>query len=329
MGNALLNIKPHQVSRDLRGYSVMLYGTPKSGKTYNATRFPKHLLLAFEKGYNAIPGAMVQPINSWRDFRNVLIDLRDEEVKKTYETIIIDTADIAYDYCVDYICNQNDVDTIGDLAYGKGYALVAKEFDSCIRKILNMDYGLVLISHSTDRTEKDEHGEEYTRMEPTLDKRGRLICERTCDIVGLSRPTKNEDGTVTTKLFMRETPRFMAGSRFKYIDPVIEFTYDNLVDAIKRAIDKEEEISGQEYITSARMNAYEDNQDSEPLDFDALKSDFTKLAGELMAKSESNRAKITKIVTEYLGNGNKIGDATPNQAPQIELINNELRALLK
>jgi hypothetical protein len=59
MGNALLNIKPHQVSRDLRGYSVMLYGTPKSGKTYNATRFPKHLLLAFEKGYNAIPGAMV------------------------------------------------------------------------------------------------------------------------------------------------------------------------------------------------------------------------------------------------------------------------------
>lgn len=192
-----------------------------------------------------------------------------------------------------------------------------------------MDYGLVLISHSTDRTEKDEHGEEYTRMEPTLDKRGRLICERTCDIVGLSRPTKNEDGTVTTKLFMRETPRFMAGSRFKYIDPVIEFTYDNLVDAIKRAIDKEEEISGQEYITSARMNAYEDTQDSEPLDFDTLKSDFTKLAGELMAKSESNRAKITKIVTEYLGNGNKIGDATPNQAPQIELINNELRALLK
>ena len=61
----LLNIQPHQVSRDMRGYSVFFYGEPKSGKTTTATKFPNHLLLAFEKGYNAIPGAMAQPINSW------------------------------------------------------------------------------------------------------------------------------------------------------------------------------------------------------------------------------------------------------------------------
>ena len=42
----LLNIKPHQVSRDMRGYSVFFYGDPKSGKTTTATKFPKHLLLA-------------------------------------------------------------------------------------------------------------------------------------------------------------------------------------------------------------------------------------------------------------------------------------------
>ena len=45
----LLNIQPHQVSRDLRGYSVFFYGEPKSGKTTIATRFPKHLLLASNK----------------------------------------------------------------------------------------------------------------------------------------------------------------------------------------------------------------------------------------------------------------------------------------
>ena len=328
MGNPLLDIKPHQVSRDLRGYSVMLYGTPKSGKTTTACQFPHHLLLAFEKGYNAIPNAMAMPINSWRDFRNVLINLRDEEVKKSYETIIIDTADIAYDYCVDYICNQNGVDTIGDLAYGKGYALVAKEFDTCLRKILNMDYGLVLISHSTDRVERDEKGEEYTRMEPTLDKRGRLICERTCDIVGMSRPTANPDGTVTTKLFMRETPRFVAGSRFKYIDPMIEFTYDNLVDAINRAIDKEAEVSGKEVITNSHQNVYQSAEDDD-LDFNVLKNEFSSLVGQLMTKSESNRAKISKIVTEYLGAGKKVGDADEMMAPQIKLINNELKFLLK
>ena len=68
----LLNITPHQVSRDLRGYSMFFYGEPKSGKTTIATKFPRHLLLAFEKGYNAIPGAMAQPVNSWSEFRKVL-----------------------------------------------------------------------------------------------------------------------------------------------------------------------------------------------------------------------------------------------------------------
>ena len=40
MGNSLLDIKPHQVSRNLRGYSVLFYGTPKSGKTTIASQFP-------------------------------------------------------------------------------------------------------------------------------------------------------------------------------------------------------------------------------------------------------------------------------------------------
>ena len=46
----LLSITPHQVSRDLRGYSVLFYGEPKSGKTTTATKFPNHLILGFEKG---------------------------------------------------------------------------------------------------------------------------------------------------------------------------------------------------------------------------------------------------------------------------------------
>lgn len=122
----LLNITPHQVSRDMRGYTVFLYGEPKSGKTTTATKFPRHLLLAFEKGYNAIPGAMAQPINSWAEFKRVLRQLKDDKVKEMYETIIIDTVDIAYNYCEKYICanaprgdGSFGVDSIGDIPYGK------------------------------------------------------------------------------------------------------------------------------------------------------------------------------------------------------------------
>jgi hypothetical protein len=34
---SIFDIKPHEVSRDLRGYSVLLYGAPKSGKTTTAS----------------------------------------------------------------------------------------------------------------------------------------------------------------------------------------------------------------------------------------------------------------------------------------------------
>lgn len=72
----LMSLTPHKVSRDLRGYSVFFYGEPKSGKTTTAARFPEALLLAFEKGYNAIPGIIAQPINSWSEFKQTLRELK-------------------------------------------------------------------------------------------------------------------------------------------------------------------------------------------------------------------------------------------------------------
>ena len=96
---SLLDLNPHEVSRDLRGYSVLFYGTPKSGKTTIASKFPGALLLAFEKGYNALPGVYAQPINSWGEFKKLFTELKTPEVQEKFQTILIDTADIAYSYC--------------------------------------------------------------------------------------------------------------------------------------------------------------------------------------------------------------------------------------
>ena len=61
----LLKIEPHKVSRDLSGYITYIYGAPKTGKTTLAVQMPNAILLAFEKGYNALPGVMAQDITSW------------------------------------------------------------------------------------------------------------------------------------------------------------------------------------------------------------------------------------------------------------------------
>ena len=48
----------------------MLYKL-KIGKTTFAVQAPKNLLLAFEKGYNALGGIKAQEINKWSDFKIV------------------------------------------------------------------------------------------------------------------------------------------------------------------------------------------------------------------------------------------------------------------
>lgn len=321
---SLLDIQPHVVSRDLRGYSVLLYGEPKSGKTTTASKFPKSLLFAFEKGYNALPGVMAQPINSWGEFKKFLGELKQPAVQEKFSTIIIDTADIAYNLCEKFICSRENVDTIADLAYGKGYSMVGAEFDESLRRILNLNYGLILISHSTDKTFKDTDGNEYQQIVPTLDKRGRLICERTCDIIGYSCPVNTETGT-QTRLFMRATPRYMAGSRFAYVPDSIEFNYENLVNAICEAIDKQAKEFGNQYITNEAVN----NIVKEPeYDFNALQREFQDIAGELVSRNQSNSIKIVSVVDKYLGKGKKVMDCNPDQCEQIDLIIHDLKQML-
>ena len=336
----LLSIQPHQVSRDMRGYSVFFYGEPKSGKTTTATKFPNHLLLAFEKGYNAIPGAMAQPINSWSEFRKVLRQLKDPEVQKKFETIIIDTADIAYDYCEKYICANNNVDTIGDIGYGKGYTLVGKEYDEALRSIVQMNYGLVLISHAQDKTFTDEAGKEFNQIIPTLGTRPRNIVSRMCDIIGYSRSVQDAEGHTSTKLFMRGTPRYVAGSRFKYTPDYIDFSYTELCKAISEAIDKQMKEDGEEYFTDTKNNLYEDTTKS--LDFDELMKEFSTIIANIPGSADAHgdteegikfkeywQPRISQIIENYLGKGHKIKDATRDQVEAIDLIVSELKDIVK
>ena len=328
----LLAVQPHKMSRDLRGYSVFLYGGYKTGKTTTACKFPNHLLLAFEKGYSAIPGAMAQPINDWREFKQVLKELKKDEVKEKFETIIVDTGDIAYDYCTKYICNNNDATSISEIPYGKGYSLVSKEFDDCLRLIVQLGYGLVIISHETDKTFKDEYGQDYLKIVPTLDKRANNIIARMCDIIGYSRSFETDEGT-TTKLYMRGTPRFEAGSRFKYTPDEIIFNYDNLVKAISDAVEKHEKEVGKELFTNEKEDAYKDT--TSELDYDALMEEFQSLMSMLEEKYPAEKMesffvpRIQQMAEKYLGKGNKISNCSYNQVEQLALIIDDIKELIE
>ena len=195
-----------------------------------------------------------------------------------------------------------------------------------------MGYGIVLISHATDKTFTDEQGKQYNKIVPTLDKRANNIVSRMADIIGYSRIVSDAEGNESTKLFMRGTSRFEAGSRFKYTPPFIDFTYEALVNAIGEAIDKQAEADGnKELFTDKRENAYFDTTSS--LDFDELMTEFNDKIKSIVTEVGEEKFKeywqprITEIIERYIGKGNKVNDMNRDQIEQLDLIVSDLKDL--
>ena len=310
----LLNIQPTVISRDLKGKYILIYGKPKTGKTTLASKFPKNLLLAFEKGYNAIDNIYVQDINSWSEFKQALRQLKRPEVQELYHTITIDTTTIAYEMCEQYICAQNGVQSISEIPWGGGYAATKKEFESCLRQITMMGYGLVLISHIETRKEKTADDSEIEILAPSMPKRCYEVVNQIVDIIGYIATEWDETGESQRYLYTRQTPTVMAGSRFKYLAPKIVLGYDQLVEAINNAIDKQRDIDGAKVVDKAEEKVHEE------LDFDKIREEASILWGNLVAKDPDNAARILKKVEMIFGRKIKLSEITEDQKELFNLV---------
>ena len=324
----ILNIEPTVISRDLKGKFVLLYSAPKAGKTSMACSFPKNLLCAFEKGYNAISGAMAIDINRWADFKQVIRQLKKPEAQEKYNTITIDTASIAYNLCEKYICAQNGVQSISDIAWGRGYGAVQEEFETTLREITQLGYGLVLITHEEVRKEISNNDSEIEIVKPALNKRAYEVCNRLVDIIGYIQVIWNEDGTNERWLITRQTPTIMAGSRFRYMPPRIKFGYDELVRAIGEAIEKSETEDGAVVVDKV------ENKIEETLDYNQLMTEAKELWNILVPDTTTTSSKemaktILKKVEMIFGKPIKISDITEDQVDLLQLVVLDMRDLNK
>ena len=314
----LLELKPHKVSRDLSGYITYIYGPGGAGKTTFGSETPKPLLLAFEKGYNAIPGIIAQDITTWGELKQVLRDLKKPEVKAMFSTIIVDTVDIASQLCEKYLCNQLGIENIGDGGWStNGWSKVKREWEQTFRAVTMEGYALVFISHSKDKTFTRKDNTSYNQIVPSCSTAYNEIIKNMSDIMGYIEVEHGE-----RKLILRSNDESVdCKCRFKHIEPEIVFGYQNLVDALNRAIDAEANATDNKFVTDEKI----ENVTVTTYDYDILKAEFNDLVSKIMTKNQSNAPKITAIVDKYLGKGKKVTEATPEQAELIHLINIELR----
>lgn len=321
----LLGLQPHKVSRDLSGYITFIYGPPKVGKTTLATQMPGALLLAFERGYNAIPGIIAQDVNTWGEMKQIFRELKKPEVQEVYKTIIVDTVDIAADLCQKYICNQLGIDNMGDGGWGtNSWSKYKKEFEDVFRGLTMMGYAVVFISHSKTGTDKDQTGKEFGFTKPTTQSSALQIIENMADIYCFARMYLGADGEEKRVLTLRSPAGsgISCGSRFKYIASEIPLNYDALTKAIGEAIDKEAKENGNKFVTNERESA----PIVKEYDFDALMAQFETMAGDLMTKDQTYyQPRITQIIEKYLGKGKKMSGVTRDQAELVYLVVTEIQ----
>lgn len=320
----LLNLQPQLISKNLKGKYIMLYGLPGVGKTSLAAQFEKVLIAGFEMGTNALNNVYVAPVKTWDDWKKMVRDLcRNNELKEKFHAIATDTIDEAWNLCTKYVCGQAGVENLGDVPFGKLYAEASKEFRQTFRDLAYNGYGLIFTSHSTEKEFTNEKGEKYNMIIPACPSRAFDIVNKMVDIIAYIREISLEDGDKAVRkrfMFFRDEvgDRFLVKSRYRYIKPYVELSYDALIDAIYEAVDLECSHSGGE--ASDEHNPYT------KLNFDELMEEAKMLWGTVVQNNKT--AQASEILATIFGKPTKFSEILPEDVEKLNQVLIEVRSIL-
>lgn len=303
----------------------------KTGKSTFGSQLPRSLFLNFENGTNALAGIRAVPILRWTDAKKVLTQLRKPQAKEMYDSIVVDTASIAWQLCEKYICQRESVDSIRDIGWGAGWTMLRNEFSEFWREITLLGFGVLFISHSKDRpTEmRDENGEAITAVAPDLPSSAYAIINSIVDIIGYLQVQMNPDGTTERYLYTRATPTIFAGSRYRYLAPKIKFGYQELVDAIGEAIDEDVKLNGAQVTDHTETIQIKARPFKEVLEEAKIVWESYLSSAATEEEKEQRFNILSDIKKKIFGTTDfKLSLATPSQSDLIELFVDEVKELL-
>ena len=188
--------------------------------------------------------------------------------------------------------------------------------------VTSAGYTCIFIAHEGTREFNDENGNKYSMIYPFGDKR---IIDPICNLVdiiayaAINNPDENGN-EVKSSLYLKNTRKYHARSRFDYIVPYLkEFTAENLQEALKEAIKKQERVEGNVSVSFAQQQAAIERPE---MSFDEL---FTAIKGFAVKMGElGKKDKYKEIVESHLGVGKGVQETTPKQKQLLELIHEDL-----
>jgi hypothetical protein len=249
-----LPTKPRRSTRELWERSALWHGIPKIGKSTLASQYPSPIFASTEDGLGDLD-VFEMPIfdnikrtpigtnefkeefegpSGWESFKTMLHDLQHRE--HNFQTLIVDTVDNLWLRCVKWHTVHHGVEYEheGSLGFGKGAALIVRDFADTLGWAQRLPIGLILISHSEEKEYTDfKSGKKKTRVACTLPSRAMKVVNGMVDLIfyfvyeGRERVIKTRSG-----------PNYDAGSRVGTLPETIKpLTFDAIVEAYTIATD--------------------------------------------------------------------------------------------
>jgi len=223
---------------DVRRKKILMHSFPKFGKTTWAASIPNAIFLATEPGLGSVEALR------WEDEHgNYVIDSWEKLLQATKEVVdsnqfsmlIIDTLDLAFELCRDYVCRQNNepYHTDGKLGYGKGTTLINNEMRRYLTRLGALNMGVVLLAHTVSETVQTRTGE-IQRAVPNLPEKARRPLLGMMDFIfygDFEIEARGDEKIAKRVLRTKPHPAWEAGDRSAKLPAILPLDYDALVKA--------------------------------------------------------------------------------------------------
>ena len=208
--------------------TLLLYGAPKVGKTTMLSKLDDCLIIDTEKGSRMVEG-YIQEVNNRDELIETLIAIKESKDVK-YKYIAIDTIDKVAEWAERRVCEEEGVNSIADLAFGKGYGLVREKVAKTISHFKEVAEHLIIIGHRKVAYAVTE-GNPIVIPE-SLDLTGKLknVIMAGCDAIGYVYRNDKENLMVSFKA----NDSIEAGSRCPHLKgQEVKFEWKNIYKEAK------------------------------------------------------------------------------------------------
>lgn len=226
---------------------ILLYGTPKIGKSTFASQAPSPIFFDLEDGLDGIPSTKLRMYN-FADIIDGINSLGSQD--HNYQAVVIDTLSQVQTFIYEAVCQEHKVTHIESIGYGKGYAYAVNKWQELLEllTLLRNEKGImpILIAHDEIKKFADPTGDSYDYYRPLLREQYADMVMQWSDAILFAQQkasVKKEIagiGKVNAKasdagrvLHTVEQPSFVAGHRASLgLPDEIDFSYDAFINAL-------------------------------------------------------------------------------------------------